>query len=115
MFVIEVKNWGTAVKISPNGLLIRDDSSDIIYDLPGRMSAKEALLREYLQEIFPAHYHNLLLFPNERVQIQDNYHQVPISCGAGISYQIKSYAKTGESLTAEQVEKIAETILANHK
>lgn len=115
MFVIEVKNWGTAVKISPNGLLIRDDSSDIIYDLPGRMSVKEALLREYLQEIFPAHYHNLLLFPNERVQIQDNYHQVPISCGAGISYQIKSYAKTGESLTAEQVEKIAETILANHK
>ena len=115
MFVIEVKNWGTAVTISPNGLLTRDDNSDIIYDLPGRMSVKEALLREYLQEIFPAHYHSLLLFPNERVQIQDNYHQVPISCGAGISYQIKSYAKTGESLTAEQVEKIAETILANHK
>lgn len=115
MFVIEVKNWGTAVTISPNGLLTRDDNSDIIYDLPGRMSVKEALLREYLQEIFPAHYHSLLLFPNERVQIQRQLSSGSNQLRRRYFLQIKSYAKTGESLTAEQVEKIAETILANHK
>lgn len=115
MFVVEVKNWGASMTISPNGLLIRNDDSDIVYDLPGRMSVKEALLREHLQELFPKNYHNMLLLSNERAQVQDNYHQISISCGGGISYEIKSYGKSGNSLTEEQVAKIADTILANHK
>lgn len=57
----------------------------------------------------------MLLFPNERAQVQDNYHRIPISCGGGISYEIKSYEKNGNIMTAEQVDKIAETVLANHK
>lgn len=68
MFVIEVKNWGASMTISPNGLLIRNDDNDVVYDIPGRMSIKEALLRKYLKELFPADYHNMLLFPNERAQ-----------------------------------------------
>lgn len=115
MFVVEVKNWGVSMTISPNGLLTRNDDSGIVYDLPGRMSVKEALLREHLQELFPKNYHNMLLFSNERVQVQDNYHQIAISCGGGISYEIKSYGKSGNTLTEEQVTKIADTILANHK
>lgn len=115
MFVVEVKNWGASMTISPNGLLTRNDDSGIVYDLPGRMSVKEALLREHLQELFPKKYYNMLLLSNERAQVQDNYHQISISCGGGISYEIKSYGKSGNTLTEEQVTKIADTILANHK
>lgn len=115
MFVVEVKNWGASMTISPNGLLTRNDDSGIVYDLPGRMCVKEALLREYLQELFPKNYYNMLLLSNERAKVKDNYYQISISCGGGISYEIKSYAKRGNTLTEEQVAKIADTILANHK
>lgn len=115
MFVVEVKNWGASMTISSNGLLTRNDDSGIVYDLPGRMSVKEALLREYLKELFPKSYHNMLLLSNERAQVQDNYHQISISCGGGISYEIKSYGKSGVSLTEEQITNIADCILANHK
>lgn len=115
MFVIEVKNWGASMTISPKGLLTRNDDSGIVYDLPGRMSVKEALLREHLQKLFPKNYYSMLLLSNERAQVQDNYHQISISCGGGISYEIKSYGKSGNTLTEEQVTKIADTILANHK
>lgn len=115
MFVVEVKNWGAAMTISPNGLLTRNDDSGIVYDLPGRMSVKEALLREHLKELFPADYYNMLLLSSERAQVQDNYHKISISCGGGISYEIKSYAKSGSSMTEEQVDKIADTILAHHQ
>ena len=114
MFVVEMKNWGAPMTISPNGLLTRNDDSGIVYDLPGRMSVKEALLREHLQELFPKNYHNMLLLSNERAQVQDNYHQISVSYGGGISYEIKSYGKSGNTLTEEQVTKIADTILANH-
>ena len=115
LFVVEVKNWGAPMTISPNGLLTRNDDSGIIYDLPGRMSVKEALLREHLQELFPSNYHNMLLLSNERAQVENNYHQISISCGGGISYEIKSFAKHVNCLTSEQVNKIADTILASHK
>lgn len=115
MFVVEVKNWGVPMTVASNGLLTRNDDSGIVYDIPGRMSVKEALLKEYLQELFPKNYHNMLLFSNERAQVQNNYHQIFISCGGGISYEIKSYDKGGNTLTEEQVTKIADTILANHK
>lgn len=115
MFVVEVKNWGASMTISSNGLLTRNDDSGIVYDLPGRMSIKEALLREHLQELFPKNYHNMLLLSNERAQIQDNYHQISISCGGGISYEIKSYSKNGNTMTEEEIAKIADTLLANHK
>lgn len=115
LFVIEVKNWDASVTISSNGLLTRNDDSGIIYDLSGRMSVKEALIREQLKELFPSNYHNMLLLSNERAKVEDNYHQISISCGGGISYEIRSYAKHGNILTYEQVEEIANVILANHK
>ena len=115
MFVIEVKNWKGPMTISPKGLLTRNDDSGIVYDIPGHMSVKEALLREHLQELFPKNYYNILLLSNERAQVQNNYHQIPISCGVGISYEIKSYDRNDNTLTDEQVTKIADTILANHK
>lgn len=115
MFVIEVKNWRTPVLIASNGLLTGSDNRSIVYDLPGRMSIKEALLKEYLQEKFPENYYNMILFPDEKSKVCDDYHKIHISCGCGISYEIKEY-NTGESLmTEQQVAQIADTISANHK
>lgn len=115
MFVVEVKNWGCSMSIGPNGLLTRDDPSGIVYDLPGRMSVKEALLREHLKELFPVSYQSMLLLSNERAQIRDDYHKIPINCGGGISYEIQSYADNGPCLTPEQTTAIADRILSNHK
>lgn len=47
--------------------------------------------------------------------MMDNYHEIFISCGGGISYEIKSYAKGCRRMTEEQVTKIADTILAHHQ
>lgn len=115
LFVIEVKNWGCAMHIAPNGLLTRSDSSDIVYDLPGRMSVKEALLREYLKDLFPTAYHSMLLLSNERAQVQDEYHKIPVNCGGGISYDIKDYAENGICLTSDQIAVIADRLRSNHK
>lgn len=115
MFVIEVKNWSCAMHIAPNGMLTRCDSTDIIYDLPGRMSVKEALLREHLKELFPVSYHSMLLLSSERAQIQDEYHMIPVNCGGGISYEIKRYAENGDCLTSDQTAVIANRLLSSHK
>jgi hypothetical protein len=115
IFVVEVKNWGTSMTVAPNGLIQRDDGSGIVYDIPGRMSVKEALLREYLGELFPKSYHNMLLFSNEKAQVQDNYGKIPMSFGGGISYEIKSYNKTSPEMSEAQVNIISETILEHHK
>ena len=115
LFVIEVKNWGCAMHIAPNGLLTRSDSNDVVYDLPGRMSVKEALLREYLKELFPTTYRSMLLLSNERAQVQDEYHSIPVNCGGGVSYDIKGYAENGICLTSDQIKVIADRLLSNHK
>lgn len=113
MFVVEVKNWGSEMCIDENGILRRKDK-DIQYDLAGRMSIKEALLRKYLGAAFPNTYHGMVLFPNENVKLQDEFKFIPVCCGGGISYKIRNFNQ-GEELTAEQIEKIAGLILSNHK
>lgn len=67
IFVVEVKNWGAEMHIDENGILWRNDQN-IKYDLPGRMSAKEGLLREYLGDIFPDKYQGMVLFSNENTE-----------------------------------------------
>ena len=116
LFVVEVKNWGYSMNLSSMGLLTRKDEASVVYDLPGRMSIKEALLREILADNFPEQYNNILLLSNEKASIEDNYHQIPICCGGGISYAIRSYSRCSkESLTEEQVDEIANLILSAHK
>ena len=115
MFVVEVKNWGASMVISPNGLLQHEDGNGIVYDLPGRMSVKEALLRTHLGELFPESYTSMLLLSNERAKLVDEYKQIPISFGGGISYEIKAYNKNGQILTEKQIAAIANKILESHK
>ena len=115
VFVIEVKNWGGSLSISQGGLLTRNDGSDITYDLAGRMSVKEALLREYLKELFPNDYYSMLLLANERVRVEGEYYRTPVFKGGGIAYEIRAYKKHENTMAKEQIEKIADIIFANHK
>ncbi len=115
IFVIEVKNWSSPITISSNGILRSKDNNNVVYDLPGRMSDKEALLKEYLGGLFPENYYSVLLLPDERSQVEDNYKQIHISCGGGISYEIQSFSKNKNVMTSEEVEKITKIILANQK
>lgn len=114
LFVVEVKNWGAGMHIDENGILRRNDQ-DIKYDLPGRMSVKEGLLREYLGDIFPDKYQGIVLFSNENAKVQDDYKRMPVCYGGGIVYSIRSFNKGEEILTASQINEIAERITSNHK
>ena len=114
LFVVEVKNWGTEMHIDENGFLRRNDQ-DIKYDLPGRMSVKEGLLREYLGDIFPDKYQGIVLFSNENAKVQDDYKQMPVCYGGGIVYNIRSFNKGEEILTASQISEIVENITSSHK
>ncbi len=114
LFVIEVKNWGGDVTITPSGLLTKNEGG-IACSLADKMSIKEALLREYLQDLFPENYHNILLIPNEKTHVQDDYRRIFVCNGGALSYDIRSFASEKGLLNAEQVSAIAETICSHHK
>lgn len=114
LFVVEVKNWGSEMTIDENGILRREDRT-INYDVPGRMSVKEGLLREYLEDLFPENYQSIMLFPNENAKVNDNYKRIPICYGGGIAYTIRERRGKENLLSKEQVNNIEKRILENHR
>lgn len=114
LFVVEVKNWGPSVVITQDGILKKDDDREITYDLAGRMSIKQALLKEYIGDSFPKHYQSILMFPDDRVKVKNHYNGVLVCCGGGISYKIQEFTAGEDSLTAEQIMNIEQTIRAHH-
>lgn len=114
LFVIEVKNWSGDVHITEDGILRRNEQ-DIKYDLPGRMSIKEGLLREYIGDLFPEKYQGIVLFSNENVKVQDDYKKMPLCYGGGIVYQIRDCQCNGNILNTKQISEIVERISSNHK
>ncbi len=115
LFLIEVKNWFGTVTITSNGLLKREGQSDTVSDLSGKMSVKEALLKEHLGDLFPKQYINMLLFSNEKVEVIDEYHRIPFFTGNGISLDIRMYSKNGNILTDKQINKIVDRLLSSHR
>ena len=114
IFVIEVKNWGIPMVITSDGFLKSDDGS-VVYDIPGRMSIKEALLKTYIGNLFPEKYTGMLLFSNERANVRDQYKKIPIISGGGISYTIRDLNRSEPILTKSEIQKIAGVICSNHK
>jgi len=114
LFVVEVKNWSGDMFITEEGILCQN-TRDIKYDLPGRMSIKEGLLREYVGELFPEKYQGIVIFSDENTKVLDEYKKMPICYGGGIVYKIRDYAKSGNILSIEQIKEIEERILNNHK
>lgn len=114
LFVVEVKNWGAEMVIDENGILRREDQN-IKYDLPGRMSIKEGLLRECLGDLFPENYQGILLFSNENAKVQDSYKKIPVCYGGGVTYKIRGQRSLENLLSVEQIDSIAKRIEASHK
>ena len=115
LFVIEVKNWSGAVKITRNGILKKDGCDGIVYDLAGRMGMKEALLKNCLGDMLPKNYTSMVLFSNEKTEVEDDYHRIPYVIGGGVSGEIRLYQKTGVSINERQIHKICECISNSHK
>lgn len=114
LFVVEVKNWRAEMVIDENGILLREDQ-DIKYDLPGRMSIKEGLLRECLGDLFPENYQSILLFSNENAKVQDSYKKIPVCYGGGVTYKIREQRSPEKNLSAEQIDSIVNRIESSHK
>lgn len=114
LFVVEVKNWGAEIHIDTEGILRREDQ-DIKYDLPGRMGAKEALLREYLGESFPERYQGIVLFSNESARVVDDYQKIPLCYGGGIVNRIREFNDGSVRLTGSQIYEISDKIISHHK
>lgn len=115
IFVVEVKNWDAPIVINERGVLQKEDGTDIIYDLPGRMGMKEGLLREYLGDLFTTDYQGIVFFSNERAKVRDEYKKIPLSFGGSIVYDIRAYSKDKPFMSKEQIDKIADRLLANSK
>jgi len=113
IFVIEVKNWTEAI-INSDGFIL-NPKNNITYDMLGRLSIKEALLRETLGQEFPENYTNILMFPNADSNITDEYKNVHIVKGAGISYILEPYIKNCGINSNANISNIKNKILSNHK
>lgn len=115
LFVVEVKNWSPSVVIHSNGLMEQNGGIRIVYDLVGRMDLKQALLKEYIGADFPENYQSVLVFPDEKVRVEDHYNQIPIVCGGGVSKKIREFNTGSNLLTADQITNIKQIITAHHK
>lgn len=115
LFVIEVKNWNSPLTISHKGLLSCNKGQNVIYDIPGRKSIKEALLKEYLGDLFPQSFQMILLLPDEHTRLIDNYQKIPVICGTGVAYEIRSCEENSVNLSESQVTDIYTKIIEHHK
>ena len=106
IFVVEVKNWEASMVINERGIIQREDGTDIAYDIPGRMSIKEGLLREYLGELFTTDYQGIVLFSNEHTKVRDEYKKIPLSFGGSIVYDIRAYGEDKPYRTSVENPKI---------
>ena len=113
--MIEVKNWNSPLTISHKGLLSRNKGQNVIYDIPGRKSIKEALLKEYLGDLFPQSFQMILLLPDEHTRLIDNYQKIPVICGTGVAYEIRSCEENSVNLSESQVTDIYTKIIEHHK
>ena len=113
IFVIEVKNWNKEMVIDEYGRLSQI-STNIVYDIPGKMCTKKALLKECLGDLFPDEYYSIMLFPEEKATCTDNYKKIPLSFGSGVSSIIQDY-NYGDVLSKENIDDIVTKIESAHK
>ena len=113
IFVIEVKNWNKEMIIDEYGRLSQINTN-IVYDIPGKMCTKKALLKECLGDLLPDEYYSIMLFPEEKATCRDNYKKIPLSFGSGVSSIIQDY-NHGNVLSKENIDDIVAIIENAHK
>lgn len=113
LFVVEVKNWNGDVMLTKDGFLTRSNGA-VCTNLAARMLVKEALLRECLADLWPETYHGILLFPENKTRLRDEYHRLPVGYGAGIANSIRACSSSRARIPHEQIEAIADRITSHH-
>lgn len=112
IFIVEVKNSGTDIIINKNGWLTKDDSKP--YDIPYKIGIKETLLKSYLGDICENKCHSIMMFPNYRISINDEYQKIPICHGKAIVNSINKFKDTGKKLSIDEIAVIKQTIVSNN-
>ena len=115
LFIIEVKKWSGPIVITEHGILKQNTSNATVYGLAERMNVKRDVLRSMLGNKMPDIVQPLLVFPDMRTEIDDQYHKIPYCIGGGYPDTIRTYKKLGTCLSNEAIEYIYATLQANHK
>lgn len=115
LFIIEVKKWAGPIVITEHGILKQDTNNGTVYGLAERMNVKKDVLRRLLGDKMPDIVQPLLVFPDMRTEIDDQYHKIPYCIGGGYPDTIRTYKKFGNCLSNEAIEYIYATLQANHK
>lgn len=113
IFVVEAKNFNGNARITEKGILVRKDDRFGEYNLGEKMNRKEFLLRSYLGELASVPYHSLLLYVNEQADIEDEYHQIPITYCNTVAETIKQFDHGDELITSEELKQIEAEITSH--
>ena len=114
IFVVEAKNFNGDARITEKGILVRKDDRFGEYNLGEKMNRKEFLLRSCLGELASVPYHALLLYVNEQADVEDEYHQIPITYCNTVAKTIQQFDHGDELITAEELKQI-EAEITNHQ
>ena len=114
IFVVEAKNFNGDARITEKGILVRKDDRFGEYNLGEKMNRKEFLLRSCLGDLASVPYHALLLYVNEQADIEDEYHQIPITYCNTVAKTIRQFDHGNELITAEELKRI-ETEIISHQ
>lgn len=114
IFVIEAKNFNGNARITEKGILLRDNDRFGAYNLGERMIRKEFLLRSCMGKLASVPYHALLLYVNEQADIEDNYHQIPITYCNTVAKTIQQFDHGDELITPDELKQI-EVAIINHQ
>lgn len=113
IFVIEAKNFSGDARITEKGILLRDDDRFSAYNLGEKMNRKEFLLRSCMGKLSRVPYHALLLYVNEQADIEDNYHQIPITFCNTVAATIRQFDHGDELITPDELMYIESEILSH--
>lgn len=113
IFVVEAKNFNGDARITEKGILVRKDDRFGEYNLGEKMNRKEFLLRSCLGELASVPYHALLLYVNEQADIEDEYHQIPITYCNTVAKIIQQFDHGDELITSEELKQIEAEITSH--
>ncbi len=113
IFVVEAKNFNGDARITEKGILVRKDDRFGEYNLGEKMNRKEFLLRSCLGELASVPYHALLLYVNEQVDIEDEYHQIPITYCNTVAKTIQQFDHGDELIMSEELKQIEAEITSH--
>lgn len=114
IFVIETKNFHGNARITEKGVLIRNDDRCAEYNLGENLNRKEFLLRSCLGNLSSVPYHAMLLYADEKSDVQDDYHQIPVTFCNTVASAIRQFDTGDELISSKDLAQI-ERLIVEHQ